>query len=444
MMARKIGLIVFMLWVFFPGRIPVLAQDPIEVLGHRIESEFRDHITAYISVRGSAEITNAEFFYRIAGQQATSKNVAEFEPGNEIETQVSIDQTAIYFPPGAELEYWWKITDADDNVLKTDKELYVHLDNRHPFETLSNERVTLYWYEGDEDFGQALFDQANKGLDQLEENVGVTIEDPVKIFIYGNHDDLMNAIAVGAQEWTGGQAFTEFGVVVMGVSPFNLSWGLKATTHELTHLIIHQATDNPYGDLPRWLDEGLAVYNEDPSRLDAQFRDSFEAAANADALMTLQTLSSTFPADSQEANLAYGESGAVVKFIIDTYGSDAMSRLLDIFSEGALYDKALEEALGVDTRGLDNAWRDSLGLPPLSVIEPEAQPIIQADEELKPVSESKPELVATTIPAEEPKAQPTQNESAAPQGKFPCLAGWIPLVAVGLMVGGRNRNRLIK
>jgi len=422
--------------------MPARAQEAIQVLQQSIESEFRDNITASLSARGTAEITDVEFFYRLAGQKATTRNDADFEPGTEVEAQFVIDQTAIYFPPGTELEYWWKLTDADGNTLKTDRQTYLYLDNRYDFQMLQNERLSLYWYRGGDDFGQALFDRANEALDRLEQDVGVTVEDPIKIFIYGSHSDLLNAIAVGAQEWTGGQAFADNGVVVMGVSPDNLDWGLKATVHELTHLVIHQATDNPYGDLPRWLDEGLAVYNEDPDRLDFQFRSSFDRAVSANELMTLQTLSSTFPADSEAANLAYGESGVVVKFILDTYGPEAMAKLLDIFAEGALYDDALEEALGVDMHTLDNQWRASLGLPPLpdfqttenvapSPVPPTAAP------ETGPAP-SQPEAAAnpTATPeaASPPSAEPATSQS---NGVLFCVVGLFCLGGLGaLLVGG--------
>jgi hypothetical protein len=416
-----------MYWVF---AVLVSAQNNIQILDQSIESEFRDHITAYVSAQSQTEITEVEFFYRVKGQAATSRNVADFEAGNAVQAQYKINQKSIYFPPGTQVEYWWKLTDADDNTLKTDRELYLYLDNRYDFKTLSNERVTLYWYQGADSFGQTLFDQANKALDQLEKNTGISLEQPVKIFIYGSHADLMSAIAVGAQEWTGGQAFTNEGVVVMGVSPVELSWGLKATTHELTHLVIHQATDNPYGDLPRWLDEGLAVYNEDPERLDSQFRDSFEDAVASDSLMTLQTLSSTFPADSEVANLAYGQSGAVVKFIIDTYGPEAMKKLLEIFSEGALSDDALEQALGVDTRGLDNAWRASLGLPPLPDIQPESSTSSQQEMESEQV-ESEPVVVSTEAPQAQPTAQ-ASTQTKPEESNLPCLAGLLPVVILGV------------
>ncbi len=399
-----------------------LAQGDIQIVSQSIESEFRDNIKAGISLKSGAEITEVEFFYRVAGQVATSRNVADFEPGTTVEAAFSINQTEIYFPPGTELEYWWKATDANGNSVKSDKQTYLYFDERYEFNILSNERVSLYWYSGSDKFGQALFDQANKGLDQLETNVNIVVEQPIKIFIYGNHNDLLNAIAVGAQEWTGGQAFAEFGVVVMGVSPGSLDWGLKATTHELTHLVIHQATDNPYGDLPRWLDEGLAVYNENPDRLDSQFRSSFKEAVSADRLMTLQTLSSSFPADPDAANLAYGESGAIVKFVIDTYGPEAMHTLLDIFSEGALYDKALQQALGVTMRELDNQWRESLGVPPLSAPEP------AAGGETPAADSAQAEPAATSALVVASPAPPEKSSKNKPAGNLPCLAGALPLL----------------
>ncbi len=426
---RKFWLIVALLAVLV---MPVWAQTPITVDAQNITSEFRDNITATISAHGNTEIVDVEFFYRVQGQLATTRNTADFSPGTQVDASFSIDQTSIYFPPGTVLEYWWKLTDANGETLKTEKQTYEYMDNRHNFNVLSNERVSVYWYRGDDKFGQALFNQANVALDRLENTIGVKVENQVKIFIYGSHQDLLDAIAVGAQEWTGGQAFTDFGVVVIGISPGNLDWGLKATTHELTHLVIHQATDNPYGDLPRWLDEGLAVYNEDPDNLDSQFRYSFEAAVKSNSLMTLQTLSSSFPADSEAANLAYGESGAVVKFIIDTYGGDAMKKLLDIFSEGELYDKALQEALGVDTHGLDNAWRASLGLPPLPDFAP-AQPKNQPQNQPVPAATAHP----TTV---QPQSAPANTPPSGKSGGLPCVSGAIPLALLGMLWVSRRRK----
>jgi hypothetical protein len=220
-------------------------------------------------------------------------------------------------------------------------------------------------------------------------------------------------------------------------------------THEMSHLVIHQATKNPFGGLPVWLDEGIAVYNENRDNLDEDFRGTFERAVEEDQLMTLRSLSSPFPGDPLEANLAYGQSGAVVKYIVDTYGSEAMAELLAIFAEGALYDEALEQTLGVNTDELDNGFRASLGLPPLpgtetttetesstqaeiDVVEEENSEMVNAEEVAEPVPtpvEDQP--AAPAQPAEQPASQDSENPRS-PVTSLPCLAGLLFLMIMGI------------
>jgi hypothetical protein len=221
------------------------------------------------------------------------------------------------------------------------------------------------------------------------------------------------------------------------VSPDDLDYGLIATPHELTHLVIHQATDNPFGDIPRWLDEGLAVYMS--GELDAPwrgYRDMVVRSARQDKLMTLQTLSSSFPADPEQAGLAYAESGSVVEFIIKHYGQKAMAHLLEIFSKGALYDDALEQALGVDTWGLDNAWRQSIGAPPLEIPAPAGATSSTAGE---PASAPTEAPVAAEVT---PPATPEASSSPARGGQsLPCLGSSLTgVVVLALFVLFRARG----
>jgi len=434
-MKRWIPGIVLMLSLGLPTL--VVAQDPIRVLDQNVETAFRDYITFNVSVESDSPITEARLLYRVAGQLATARGDAEIEPATLVEASFSIDQERDYFPPGTELEYWWNIKDEAGNELKTEPQPLVYIDDRHDWQTLSSDRLALYWYRGDRAFGEALFDQANRTLDQIEAEAGVQVEVPVNIFIYGSFDDLRDAIAVGSQEWTGGQAFTEQGVVVIGVSPSDLAYGLVATPHELTHLVVHQATDNPYGDIPRWLDEGLAVYMS--GELDAGWRgyhDQVTRAAETDELMTLQTLSSSFPADSEQAGLAYAQSGSVVEFIIQHYGEDAMAELLDIFSAGALYDEALEQALGVDTWDLDNAWRENIGARPLEIPSTSTGETSPVTEEPVPATEEAA-TAPTQAAAEAGVTPPASEEPSAPSSgglALPCLGSSLIGVAVTVML----------
>ena len=158
------------------------------------------------------------------------------------------------------------------------------------------------------------------------------------------------------------------------------------------------------------------------------YRELVASRAKEGKLMTLQTLSSSFPADSEQAGLAYAQSGAVVEFIIQHYGEDAMAKLLEIFSEGALYDEALKEALGVDTWELDNAWRQSIGAQPLEI----------------PTTSTGETSPSTEAPVEAAVTPPLSEESPSPASEgltLPCLGSSLTgVIVLGLFALFRARG----
>jgi hypothetical protein len=112
---------------------------------------------------------------------------------------------------------------------------------------------------------------------------------------------------------------------------------------------------NPFNDLPRWLDEGLAVYAE--GVIDVSFSTALYNAVQDNSLISVRSLASPFSADSKLAALSYGESFSIVEYLISTYGQDKMLELLTVFSRGSTYDGALMKVYGFNTEGLDTLWR---------------------------------------------------------------------------------------
>ena len=170
------------------------------------------------------------------------------------------------------------------------------------------------------------------------------------------------------QEWTGGVAFTRYGIMAIGIAPDNIEWGKRAIAHELTHLVIHQVTLNPYNEIPTWLDEGLAVRSEGP--LSESLSSYLDYAIAEEDFISVQSLSSPFSAYAGEAALSYAESYSLVEFLIDTYGEVKMHELLLTFREGSTYDGALEKVYGFDMDDLDKRWKEWL----MNSSEPDAAP----------------------------------------------------------------------
>ncbi|MBA7680935.1 hypothetical protein ES703_89256 [subsurface metagenome] len=176
------------------------------------------------------------------------------------------------------------------------------------------------------------------------------------------------------QEWTGGVAFTRYGIIAIGIAPSNINWGKRAIAHELTHLVIHQMTLNPYGDLPTWLDGGLAMYTEGAPL--PEYVAYLNKAIVENSLISVRSLSSPFSAYAEDAVLSYAQSYSLVEFLISNYGRDKMLELLNIFRQGSTYDGALEQVYGFDMDGLNALWRDYVTAPAPSTEEAGLQPTL--------------------------------------------------------------------
>jgi len=274
-------------------------------------------------------------------------------------------------PPGSSVEYWWTVEDAGGDKAATAPAIVLFDDNRYDWRSLTEGRVTLYWYQGDEPFAQELMAAVQQALGRLNDYTGVELEKPVKLYIYASAQDLQGSM-IYPQEWTGGVAFTRYGIMAIGISNDNLDWGKRATAHELTHLVIHQVTLNPYTNLPTWLDEGLAMHSEGP--LESVFVNYLNGAIAENRFISVQSLSSPFSAYAGEAALSYAQSYSLVEFLITSYGQDKMFELLSTFRAGATYDGALEKVYGFDMDGLDALWQE--WVTPQPVTQRELGPVL--------------------------------------------------------------------
>jgi hypothetical protein len=251
------------------------------------------------------------------------------------------------------VSYWWTLEDASGKAIQTEPTIFRLDDDRYPWRNLSEGLLTLHWYEGDESFAWELMNTAQQALVRLASYTGAELESPAEIYIYAKSEDLLGAM-IFPQEWTGGVAYTRFGTIAIGIHPDSLDWGKRAMIHELTHLVIHQETFNPYNDLPTWLDEGLAMWAEGP--LEPVFVNLLVNAVNEDRLITVRSLSSPFSAYAEESVLAYAQSFSIVDLLINNYGQGKMLELLSTFREGSGYDQALQKVYGLDMDGLNDLW----------------------------------------------------------------------------------------
>jgi len=365
-MIKKATLLALAVCLFLALLSPglVQAQGELTILDSSAQSEFPYRLNFSLSAESDVNITDIRLHYRVDRMgfaQVTSEVYIEFAPTNTVSFDWPLDMIKIGgLPTGSSLDYWWTVEDAKGDKVETAPARVKFDDTRYSWQSLIEGKVTICWYEGDQSFAQELMATAQQALARLAEDTGAELEKPAKLYIYANAQDLQGAM-IYPQEWTGGVAFTRHGIMAIGIAPANLDWGKRAIAHELTHLVIHQMTFNPYIGLPTWLDEGLAMHTE--GLLEPIFTDYLDRAIAENSLISVQSLSSPFSAYAEESLLSYAQSYSLLDFLITNYGQEKMLELLNTFRQGSSYDGALERVYGFDMDGLDALWRNYITTP---------------------------------------------------------------------------------
>src|SRR5262249_45954259 len=116
--------------------------------------------------------------------------------------------------------------------------------------------------------------------------------------------------------------------------------------HELAHVITIQMSNQR---VPRWLTEGISVYEEKKARPEwARGQEmQFAQMLNNNEAMTVKDLNAAFT-DPRKISIAYFEASLLVDHIVQTYGDEGLHRLLKAYGEGLETEAAMKKALETD------------------------------------------------------------------------------------------------
>jgi len=416
--------------------------------------EFPNTITFRAKITAGAGITSVVLEYgteQLTCGDVIAKAFPEFSPGTSVDAEWTWDmRQSGSLPPGAAIWWRWRYTDESGRETVSDQKTVAWLDTDHRWKTITKDRLNLHWYSGNQTFAKDLLNAAQAGLDFNSTKSGLNAEAPIDIYIFANTNDLKDAVLY-EPSWTGGQAFPEHNIVILGISRDDLEWGRNAIAHELTHVLVGHLTFSCLGDVPTWLNEGLAVYSE--GKLDPSSQSQLDDAIRDDTLLTVRSLSAGFSEVPDKAYLSYSQSYSIVKFLIETYGQDKMTALLTSLRDGVTVDDALLQTYGFNVEGLEDQWRQAIGAQPRHVsAQPTAQPTPTYVPTIVPVSGAPlaNQITPTPIPTSS-SGQPTDvppSPGGPPLSLTLALLGFccillliFGVVGLGLFVRSQNSKR---
>ncbi len=371
----QIQVLLLLLWPILLISTPAQAtnQDTIQITQNDAWVDFPQALDFHLVATATAPIESVTIEYgvdAIVCGDVTTVAAPDLEPDTALDVTWRWDiASGQIIPPGGKIWWRWQLTTSDGTETSTPTQTITFDDDWYVWESLQERNRTVHWYRGQPALAREMLAAGHRALDQLAADTGLRLQDPIAIYLYEEPFDLRISIP-GAPTWIGGIAFPEYNTVLAVANETYTDYGRLTVRHELGHLVIQRLTFNCLTDLPVWLSEGLAMAAEGQGDPDAA--DTLAEAIDADRILTIRQIESTFSVHADRAHLSYAESYSLVRFLIDTYGQEKMLALLTAFREGATPDDALTTAYGFDTHGLESAWRVSIGASPITPAEGDA------------------------------------------------------------------------
>ncbi|MBA2301110.1 MAG: tetratricopeptide repeat protein [Acidobacteria bacterium] len=201
---------------------------------------------------------------------------------------------------------------------------------------------------------------AKDALKSLSAKYQFTPKGPILIEIFPVHDDF--AVRNLGLPGMIGALGACFGRVVTMDSPKarppgEFSW--QATLwHEIAHVITLQMSNQR---VPRWLTEGISVYEEAQARPEwgRDMEVPFAVALEQGKALKLTDLNAGFTSPETIA-LAYFQASLLVDHIVKTYGDEKLRALVRSYGEGLEGDAALTKTLGASMAQLQSSFDRTL------------------------------------------------------------------------------------
>jgi len=181
---------------------------------------------------------------------------------------------------------------------------------------------------------------------------------PIRIEVYRSHADFsvrtVGLAGLGALGVSFGTTLAFDSPAAKDAGPFN--WG-STVWHELAHTFTLGSTDHR---IPRWLSEGLSVYEEHRARTGWGFdvTPSFLNAYRKGRLVPVSRMNDGFmhPAYPEQVMFSYYQASLVCDLIARDFGENAIYQMLQAYKSGKTTNDVFKSVLKVDVATFDKKF----------------------------------------------------------------------------------------
>ncbi len=277
------------------------------------------------------------------------------------QAQFTLEPQAWGLSPFTTIAYEWAVASDGRETITVPRQTVTYQDDRFAWkkieQSVAGTAVSVFWPGASDKPGRDAFTITQQAVATLQNVLPLPPQTvALPIFLYPSSADLRAALRLNGHDWTAGHSDPALGVVlVTAVNDKTTAADLHGPLpHEIAHIWLYRAAGSHYGTMPYWFKEGLAMW----------------LAGDQPALMTTNPLplaelcQAEIPANTETAT---AQSGALVQFVDERYGREALAALAAAFAQGADCDTAVSLSLGMSAEELETQWLSNTSSRPTAV-----------------------------------------------------------------------------
>lgn len=236
--------------------------------------------------------------------------------------------------------------------------LSISLATDSQWQKITGSKFIVYFQVNDLQNSEKILNSLQSSYLRLSQEIGVELVDSVVVFITPSKEVFQKMVGENIPKWSDGIAAPIHNTIILK-SP---RWIPPETDnkaiaiHELTHIILARAVKgNP---IPRWFNEGLAVYYSGEKGYASSTLVS--KALLTDSIIPLSDIDEVLQFHVDKAQLAYQESYLAINYLMNQYGSDAVKKIIQKLGDGLNLNQALLEVIDLDLWEFEDEWLDHI------------------------------------------------------------------------------------
>lgn len=221
--------------------------------------------------------------------------------------------------------------------------------------TQDSERFKIYYTEADKSLAATLPAILENEYFDLSAKLGLHLDVTVQVLLVHTQEKFHELTGQLIPDWGEGIADAARGLIILKTTSQSLSRDRlqKLVRHELIHILIGRGLAQSE-TLPRWFNEGLAIYFS----YDEEFAGggAISKAILSNSVVPLNEIEEVLKFQTEKARLAYEESFSAILYLEEEFGSESIAAILAELKAGKTFDQAFTEYTGLSAAEFELDW----------------------------------------------------------------------------------------